>query len=126
MKRSHQPARIVLTPRCLPCSRSAQSRPWWRRKALPASGENVSTVAVITPGAKTNLGWDQQAVDSMNAVGAKLGIAVQIAENAGYEDITPALKDLADEGAQLIICHASGYQTPCPDFAQRKTSTSRC
>jgi basic membrane protein A len=66
----------------------------------------------------TNLGWDQQAVDGINAVAEKLGIEAIVQENGGYSDITPALKDLKDEGAQLIICHASGYQTTCPDFAK--------
>src|SRR5215211_5297518 len=84
----------------------------------PMAGIDVQKVAVITPAAVTNLGWDQQAVDSLNAVADKLGIEALIQENAGYDDITPALNDPKDEGAQLIICHASGYQTTCPDFAQ--------
>jgi len=84
----------------------------------PGAGEEVETVAIITPASRTNLGWDQQGVDGLEAVGEKLGIEVLVQENAGYGDITPALKDLKDEGAQLIICHASGYQTVCPDFAQ--------
>jgi simple sugar transport system substrate-binding protein len=90
------------------------------QESSPVPGEKVTNVAVITPASMTNLGWDQQAVDSMNAVGTKLGITVQIAENAGYDDITPALKDLKDEGAQFIVCHASGYQTNCPIFAQQE------
>ncbi|GIW03865.1 MAG: BMP family ABC transporter substrate-binding protein [Thermomicrobiales bacterium] len=90
------------------------------QEGTPGAGEKVTKVAVITPASRTNLGWDQQAVDSMEAVGKKLGIEVLIAENAGYGDITPALKDLKDEGAQLIICHASGYQTVCPTFAQQE------
>ena len=47
----------------------------------------------------------------------RLGIEGVVAENAGYEDITPILRDLAAGGAGLIICHASGYQTVCPEFA---------
>ncbi len=94
--------------------------PVMAQEGSPAAGEKVTKVAVITPASMTNLGWDQQAVDSMKAVGEKLGIEVLIQENAGYGDITPALKDLKDEGAQLIICHASGYQTVCPTFAQQE------
>jgi basic membrane protein A and related proteins len=85
--------------------------------ASPAAGEKVSTVAVIVPASRTNLGWNQQAADSLEAVAEKLGITALVQENGGYDDINPALKDLKDEGAQLIICHASGYQTICPDFA---------
>jgi basic membrane protein A len=85
--------------------------------ATPGPGVKVEKVAVITPAAITNLGWDQQAADGINAVAEKLGIEAIVQENGGYEDIDPALNDLKDEGAQLIICHASGYQTDCPDFA---------
>jgi len=78
---------------------------------------SISKVALITPSSATNLGWDQQGADGAKAAAAAFGIEALIQENGGYDDITPALKDLADEGAGLILCHASGYQTTCPDFA---------
>jgi simple sugar transport system substrate-binding protein len=83
----------------------------------PEAEPTISTAAVITPAARTNLGWDQQAADGLETVAERLGVTAIVAENAGYDDITPALADLADQGAELIICHASGYQTTCPDFA---------
>jgi len=86
--------------------------------ATPPAGPLPAKVAVITPGAMTNLGWDQQAADSLTAVATALGIEAIVQENGGYDDITPALKDLKADGAELIICHASGYQTTCPDFAK--------
>ena len=73
--------------------------------ATPGAGKKVTKVAVVTPASRTNQGWDQQAADGMEAVGKERGIDVEIAENAGYDDITPILKDLADGGAQLIVCH---------------------
>jgi basic membrane protein A len=85
---------------------------------VQAQGVKISTVGLVTPASKTNLGWDQQAADGLTAVTTELGISAKIQENAGYDDITPTLKDLKDDGAQLIICHASGYQTTCPEFAQ--------
>ncbi len=77
----------------------------------------IDRVAIITPASRTNQAWDQQGVDNLTAVGASLGIKVEVAKNAGYEDITPILQDLANDGSQLIFCHASGYQTVCPEFA---------
>src|SRR5829696_6166069 len=53
----------------------------------------------------------------LDAGGAEAGTDGVVAENGGYEDITPLLRDLAAGGADLIICHASGYQTVCPEFA---------
>ncbi len=85
-----------------------------------AAQTKITKVALITPAAKTNLGWDQQGADGIVAVAAKLGIEAIVQENGGYGDITPALKDLKDQGAQFIICHASGYQTVCPDFAEQE------
>jgi simple sugar transport system substrate-binding protein len=81
---------------------------------------SVKNIALVTPGSRTNLGWDQQGADGITAVGEELGITVEVAENGGYDDITPILNDLKDEGAELIVCHASGYQTTCPDFAQQE------
>jgi basic membrane protein A and related proteins len=78
----------------------------------------VDKVALVTPASRTNQGWDQQAADAIANVAAERGITADIAENAGYDDITPILKDFEAEGSQLIICHASGYQTVCPEFAE--------
>src|SRR5918998_2107450 len=85
--------------------------------ASPGAGATVEQVAVVTPSSRTNQGWDQQAADAVEAVAQEAGIEAVVAENAGYEDITPVLRDLAAGGAGLIICHASGYQTVCPEFA---------
>ena len=82
-----------------------------------AQGIDVTTVALVTPASKTDLGWNQQAADAIGMVAKELEIRAEVQENAGYDDITPTLKDLRDDGAQLIVCHASGYQTTCPEFA---------
>jgi basic membrane protein A and related proteins len=84
----------------------------------PAPLTTVNQVALVTPASRTNQGWDQQAADNLEAVAAALGIEAVVVENGGYGDIAPILRDLAADGAQLIICHASGYQTTCPEFAQ--------
>jgi simple sugar transport system substrate-binding protein len=85
--------------------------------ATPSDGVAVTQIAVVTPASRTNQGWDQQAADAAEAVAAELGIEATVAENVGYEDPTPVLRDLAAGGASVIICHASGYQTVCPEFA---------
>lgn len=85
---------------------------------IVAQDSGIEKVAIVTPASRTNQGWDQQGVDNLVAVGEELGIEVEVVENAGYDDITPILNDLADDGVELIVCHASGYQTVCPEFAQ--------
>jgi simple sugar transport system substrate-binding protein len=84
----------------------------------PPALTTVTKVGLITPASRTNQGWDQQAADGIEAVATSLGIEAVVVENGGYGDITPILRDLQADGAQLIVCHASGYQTTCPEFAQ--------
>jgi basic membrane protein A and related proteins len=78
----------------------------------------VKQVAIVVPASRTDHGWNQQGPDSLERAGKALGLSVTVAENAGYSDITPILRDLSAKGAQLIICHASGYVTVCPAFAK--------
>ena len=85
---------------------------------MTSAANTIGHVAIVTPASRTNQGWDQQGVDNLVAVGQERDITVDVVENAGYDDITPVLNDLADDGAQMIVCHASGYQTVCPEFAQ--------
>ncbi len=85
---------------------------------VAAQDGGIERVAIVTPASRTNQGWDQQGVDNLLEVGEQLGIEVEVVENAGYDDITPVLNDLADDGVELIFCHGSGYQTVCPEFAQ--------
>ena len=82
-----------------------------------AEGATVEQIAVVVPGSRTNQGWDQQGADAADVVAEELGIQAVVAENAGYDDITPVLRDLEAGGADLISCHASGYQTVCAEFA---------
>lgn len=86
--------------------------------ASPAAAQTtVDKVGIVTPASRSNQGWDQQGVDALVAVGEERGIDVEVVENAGYDDITPILNDLADDGVDLVICHAAGYQTVCPEWA---------
>jgi simple sugar transport system substrate-binding protein len=79
---------------------------------------SIDKVGLVTPASRTNQGWDQQAADALTNIAAERGLIADIAENGGYDDITPILKDFEANGDQLIICHASGYQTVCPEFAE--------
>jgi simple sugar transport system substrate-binding protein len=87
--------------------------------AAAGSGETVENVAVLLPASRTDQGWNQQAAEAMTAVQQERGFNLEVAENLGYDDITPVLRDLAERGFDLLICHASGYQTVCPEFANQ-------
>lgn len=84
--------------------------------AMPAVAE-VQSLAILTPEQGTDFGWNQQAVDAARAVGEELGLEVTVASGLGYGDIRPTLRELAAEGVDLMIAHASGYNTAAPEVA---------
>jgi len=109
--------RVTLIAALVLASQIGLAAPMVAQDATPTAGAELSQIAVVTPSSRTNQGWDQQAADAVDAVAEKNGVEAVVAENGGYDDITPILRDLGAGGASLIICHASGYQTVCPEFA---------
>lgn len=77
----------------------------------------VESIAVLTPEQGTDFGWNQQAVDAATAVGEALGLEVVVASGLGYGDVRPTLRELAAEGVDLMIAHASGYASAAPEIA---------
>ncbi len=51
--------------------------------------------------------------------GRATGATVLDATGSGYENVEPNLKRLAQQGADLIIAHASGYNEAAPTIAQQ-------
>jgi len=100
----------------------------WKRSILPvlaaslmagtAVAADVTSIAIMTPEEGTDFGWNQQGVDAARAAAEAAGIEVIIASGLGYGDIRPALREIAADGASLIIAHASGYATSAPEIAE--------
>jgi len=76
----------------------------------------VKTIAILAPEQGNDYGWNQQGVDAAKAAGEKAGVKVLVAEGLGYGDVRPTLRELAGEGANLLIAHASGYNTAAPEI----------
>lgn len=81
-----------------------------------AMAEEITSMAILTPETGTDFGWNQQGVDGAKAAGDSLGVDVIVAENLGYGDVRPTLRELAEEEPGLIIAHASGYNTAAPEI----------
>lgn len=100
----------------------------WTRRILPvvaasmmagtAVAADVTSIAIMTPEEGTDFGWNQQGVDAARAAAEAAGIEVIVASGLGYGDIRPALREIAADGASLIIAHASGYATSAPEIAE--------
>ena len=86
----------------------------------PHPGARPLKVAVVVPASSTDQGWNQMGVDGLRMLKDKWHLTVEIAENQGYGDIKPVLRDLARKGFDLIIAHASGYQTVSAEVASEK------
>ncbi len=79
--------------------------------------DDVTSIAVLVPEQGTDFGWNQQGVDAARAVAEMHGLEFMPAEGLGYGDVRPTLRELAEDGASLMIAHASGYNTAAPEIA---------
>lgn len=86
---------------------------WMASSALAAE---ITSIAILAPEMGTDMGWNQQGVDAAKAAGEAAGVKVVVAENLGYGDVRPTLRELAEDGAGLLIAHASGYNTAAPEI----------
>lgn len=84
----------------------------------PTLAREVKTLAIIVPEQGTDFSWNQEGVDAARAAAEAAGIEVIVAEGMGYGDIRPTLRELVEDGADLIIAHAAGYNTSAPEIAE--------
>ncbi|RMF33469.1 MAG: BMP family ABC transporter substrate-binding protein [Alphaproteobacteria bacterium] len=78
----------------------------------------VDAIAILTPEEGTDYGWNQQGIEAAKKAGEITGVEVMVAQGLGYGDVRPTLRELAEEGADLMIAHASGYNTAAPEIAE--------
>lgn len=84
---------------------------------LSAGAAELKSLAILTPEAPTDFGWNQQGVAAARAAGEKAGVKVLVADNLGYGDVRPVMRELVEDGAGLLIAHASGYNTAAPEIS---------
>lgn len=85
--------------------------------AQVATAQELTSIAILVPEQGTDFGWNQQGVDAARTVAETYGLEFLPAEGLGYGDVRPTLRELAEEGASLMIAHASGYNTAAPEIA---------
>jgi basic membrane protein A and related proteins len=84
-----------------------------------ASAQKVSEVGFAAPEKPTDYGWNQQGLIGARKAAAATGAKVLDATGSGYDNVEPNLRRLAQQGADLIIAHASGYNTSAPAIADQ-------
>ncbi len=85
--------------------------------AATAQAEEIKSIAIMVPEQGTDFGWNQQGVDAARIVAEKFGLEFLPAEGLGYGDVRQTLRELAEEGAGLIIAHAGGYNAAAQEIA---------
>lgn len=85
--------------------------------ATAALAAEVNTIAILTPEQGSDFGWNQQGVDAAKAAAEATGVEIIVAEGLGYGDVRAPMRELAADGANLMIAHASGYNTAGPEIA---------
>jgi len=83
-----------------------------------ASGQKVAQVGFAAPEKPTDYGWNQQGLLGARKAAKATGAKVLDATGSGYDNVEPNLRRLAQQGADLIIAHASGYNAAGPAVAQ--------
>lgn len=82
------------------------------------AGDPPKLIGLALPEAGTDKGWNEQGLVGLEIVAKKYGFKIELAEALGYGDIKPTLRDMVNKGCELIIGHASGYQTVTPEIAR--------
>lgn len=78
----------------------------------------IASLAIMTPEPPNDFGWNQQGVAGAQAAAKAAGLAFTAATGLGYGDVRATMRELAQDGAGLIIAHASGYNTAGPEIAE--------
>jgi len=86
--------------------------------ASGAVAQDIDTIAVLTPEVGNDFGWNQQGVDAARAAAEAMGLEIVVADGLGYGDVRAPMRELAAEGVDLMIAHASGYNTAGPEIAE--------
>jgi basic membrane protein A and related proteins len=87
---------------------------------VSASAVELKALAIMMPEEPTDYGWNQQGFAAAKAVAAKYRLNFMPATGLGYGDVHAELRELADDGASLIIAHAAGYNTAAPEIGAEK------
>ncbi len=88
--------------------------------AATATAAQLKALAIMMPEEPNDYGWNRQGYIAAQAVAATYHLKFMPATGLGYGDPHAELRELADDGASLIIAHAAGYNTAAPEIGAEK------
>ncbi len=84
-----------------------------------SASSKVKNIAIVTPAKTNDYGWNSQGVDGAKAAAGTVGATVKISSNIGYDKTPTVLRQVALTKPQLIIAHASGFDTAAQRIGQQ-------
>jgi len=93
---------------------------WALAVPLSALATELKALAIMMPEEPNDYGWNRQGFDAAKTVAATYHLKFLPATGLGYGDVHAELRELADDGASLIIAHAAGYNTAAPEIGAEK------
>lgn len=75
----------------------------------PAEGEAKGKFALLLSGPRDDNSWNEAGYNAMKALESE-GVEVTFSENVQPADAARVLRELADQGYQMIVAHSFGYQ----------------
>lgn len=74
-----------------------------------AEATQIERFAIVTPENESDHGWNQAGLVAAQTAADDLGATVDLLADSGWDNIETVLSQVASDGAQFIIAHASGY-----------------
>jgi basic membrane protein A len=84
-----------------------------------AASSKVKNIAIATPAKTNDYGWNAQGVAGAKAAATGVGATVKVTSDIGYDKTQTVLRQIALTKPQLIIAHASGYDTAAQRIGQQ-------
>lgn len=86
--------------------------------AAGGGATQVERFAIVTPENESDHGWNQAGLVGAEGAATELGIEVDLLPDSGWDNVETVLSQVASDGAQFIIAHASGYSVAAQSVAE--------
>jgi len=84
-----------------------------------SASSKVKSIAIATPAKTNDYGWNSQGVAAAKAAASSVGASVNVTSDIGYDKTPTVLRQIALNKPQLIIAHASGFDTAAQRIGQQ-------